>query len=131
MLFPKLCSWSARAGWGRVARVAEFHIWFVSCDGVLSIDPLIPLKDIMATATVPRSMLVTTIEEVATDYIGELMATAASTAHLRRLGIEDERIRADDVASVMQSLQGSLAVLVGDRTAGVAVTEIRRKIGMR
>lgn len=76
-------------------------------------------------------MLVGTIEAVATDYIGELMAKAASTAHLRRLGIEDERLSADNVTAVMNSLQGSLAVLVGDKTASVAIHEIRRKIGMR
>jgi hypothetical protein len=76
-------------------------------------------------------MLVSTIEEVATDYIGDLMAAAASTAHLRRLKIEGERLSPDDVDAVMKSLEGSLAVLVGDRTASVAVGEIRRKIGMR
>ena len=76
-------------------------------------------------------MLVGTIEEVTAGYIGELMAKAASTAHLRRLRIEDERLSADNINAVMKSLEGSLAVLVGDRTASVAVHEIRRKIGMR
>lgn len=85
----------------------------------------------MATATIPRAVLVGTIEEVAAAYIGELMAKAASTAHLRRLGIEGERITADNVDAIMTSLQGSLSVLVGDRTASTAVLEIRRKIGMR
>jgi uncharacterized FAD-dependent dehydrogenase len=85
----------------------------------------------MTTATVPRSTLVGTIEEVTTDYIGELMAKAASTAHLRRLKIEDAHITADNVNAVMKSLEGSLAVLVGDRTASVAIRDIRRKIGMR
>jgi hypothetical protein len=76
-------------------------------------------------------MLVGTIEEVAADYIGELMAKAASTAHLRRLGIDDERLSVDNINAVMESLQGSLAVLVGDKTASVAIHDIRRKIGMR
>ena len=37
----------------------------------------------------------------------------------------------DNINAVMKSLEGSLSVLVGDRTASVAVQEIRRKIGMR
>ena len=76
-----------------------------------------------------RAALISAIEEVATNYVGELMARAASRAHLRRLGLEDERLSADNVDAVMQSLGGALAVLVGDRTASVAVGEIRRKIG--
>ena len=85
----------------------------------------------MATTHCSRADLISSIEEVATDYVGELMAKAASQAHLRRLQIEDERLSADSVDAVMQSLEGALAVLVGDRTASVAVGEIRRKIGLR
>jgi hypothetical protein len=85
----------------------------------------------MATATVPRSTLVSTIEQVAAGYVGDLMAKAISTAHLRRLGIDGERLTQANVEDVMRSLTGGLAVLVGDRTASEAVTKIRRKIGMR
>ena len=85
----------------------------------------------MATGQFARSDVISSIEEVATDYVGELMAKAASRAHLRRLGIEDERLSVDNVNAVMQSLEGALAVLVGDRTASVVVGEIRRKIGLR
>ena len=78
-----------------------------------------------------RAAVISAIEEVATDYVGELMAKAASQAHLRRLGIQDERLDVDNVNAVMQSLEGAMAVLVGDRTASVAAGEIRRKIGLR
>jgi len=84
----------------------------------------------MKNAGVSRTAVISAIEEVATDYVGELMARAASTNHLRRLGIEGELLSAENVNAVMQSLEGALAVLVGDRTASVATGRIRRKIGL-
>jgi hypothetical protein len=85
----------------------------------------------MAASTIPRSSLIQTIEDVASHYVGELMAKAAGTAHLRRLRIEDETLSFEHVQAVMKSLQGSLKVLVGDQTAERAVAEVKRKLGLR
>jgi hypothetical protein len=58
------------------------------------------------------------------------MGKAAGTAHLKRLGIEEENLSVERVDAVLKSLQSSLKVLVGDQTAQGAVAEVRRRIGV-
>ena len=91
---------------------------------------MIELNDIMTALSIQRASLVNTIQEVASGYVGELMGKAAGTAHLKRLGIEEEMLSAERVDAVLKSLQSSLKVLVGDQTAQGAVAEVRRRIGV-
>ncbi len=82
----------------------------------------------MSTPSVTRVNLINAIEIVATTYVGELMGKAASTAHLRRLKIEDNYLGCDQVDAVLNSLRSGLKVLVGDRTAEKAIREIRKRV---
>ena len=84
----------------------------------------------MAVASIQRSSLSSTIEDVASSYVGQMMGKAAGTAHLQRLAIEDERLTSSQVEAVLRSLQSSLKVLIGDQTAQKAVAEIKKRIGM-
>ena len=76
----------------------------------------------------PRSILVRTIQDVASQYMGEFMAMTAGTAHLKRLGIVNDPITPDQVQAVLRSLKGGLKVLVGDYAAEKVVAEITRRI---
>lgn len=84
----------------------------------------------MAAISVPRLRLSSTIQEVASDYVGALMAKVAGTAHMDRLGITEEQLTSERAEAVLGSLQSSLKVLVGDETSRKAVGEIRRRIGL-
>ena len=83
----------------------------------------------MAPISVPRVSLSKTIQEVASNYVGDLMGKVAGTAHMQRLGIDEDQLTGERVDAVLSSLQSSLKVLVGDETARKAVREIKSRIG--
>ena len=84
----------------------------------------------MKSGQIPRESLVSTIEAVADTYVGELMARAASTGPLRRLGIDGERLTAEQVEAVLAAVEGSLKVFAGDKAAARAASEVRRRLGL-
>jgi len=84
----------------------------------------------METGHVPRESLVSTINDVAVTYIGEVMSHAVSTGPLRRLGLDAERLTAQQVEMVMTAVENSLKVFAGDKAAARAVSEVRRRLGL-
>ncbi|MCP4896739.1 MAG: hypothetical protein GY906_07145 [bacterium] len=84
----------------------------------------------MAPPSIKREIFVTTIEEVVSDYVGELVAHAASTGSIRRLGITNDRLAADEIEQVLGSVETSLRVLAGDSDAAGAIAEVKKRLGL-
>ncbi len=84
----------------------------------------------MTPQSIPREKFVNTIEEVVSEYVGELLAHAASTGPLRRLGFDGDRLVMKQIEEVLVSVESSLKVLAGDRDATRAIAEVKKRLGL-